>query len=174
MRRFVIAAIFLLLFFTFTIHLANAQSTYVLPYPSAMPGNILYKINLVKENLQKYWYFGDFAKVDYNLRYSDKYLVESITLFEYNQYLLAIDALDKSNDYFEKISPNLLVANKKGKNISEKSTILMNASKKHMEKLIKLKVELPREFLWEDEFSDPVLLEIHRDLNSAIKLRESI
>ena len=75
-----------------------AESQYVLPYPSAMPGSFLYKLNLVQEEILRYWYFGDFGQFKYNLGLSDKYLVEAKTLFEYKQYLLAISPSKWSSD----------------------------------------------------------------------------
>ena len=60
---------------------AFAESPYVLPYPSAMPGSIFYKLNLIQDELLRFWYFGDFGQFKYNLAQSDKYLVEAINLF---------------------------------------------------------------------------------------------
>src|SRR5687768_12398331 len=104
MRYFVIYSITVLLFL-FTPASTLAQSDYVLPYPSSMPGSSLYKIRLIFEEINKYWYFGNISQFTYNLRQSDKYLIEAKTLFEYKQYFLAYQALEKSNHYFNKISP---------------------------------------------------------------------
>src|SRR3989344_581593 len=54
-----------------------AQSSYVLPYPPPMPGSFLYKIRLLSEQIQQYWYFGNFGQFSYNLKQSDKYLVQA-------------------------------------------------------------------------------------------------
>src|ERR1700749_87312 len=97
---FIIATFFL----SFT-QVASADSPYVLPYPSFMPGTIFYKIDRVIEIFEKYWYFGDFGQFTYNLKESDKYLVQAKTLFEYQQYLLAMVALQQSDAYFQKIQP---------------------------------------------------------------------
>ncbi|MCL4418206.1 MAG: hypothetical protein M1365_16230 [Actinobacteria bacterium] len=95
---------------------ASAQSSYVLPYPSAMPGSSSYKIHQLYESIIKYWYFGNLGQFKYNLKQSDKYLVEAKTLFEYNQYLLASKALTKSDYYFKNIEPYLLKAKNEIKN----------------------------------------------------------
>src|SRR3989338_10416904 len=137
MRSFL--TICLLAVFIFFASQSFAESSYVLPYPSAMPGSVLYKFGLVREALMKYWYFGDFGEFKYNLSQSDKYLVEAKTLFDYKQYLLGYQALFTSNDYFKKIKPNLISAQKHGKDISEKRNILEEAAEKHIEELIKLK-----------------------------------
>ena len=81
----VFAALFFIILIPSSVY---AQSSYVLPYPSQMPGGLYYKIHLIYENVSKYWYFGDFGRFDYNLKQSDKYLVETKTLFEYKQILV--------------------------------------------------------------------------------------
>ena len=128
-----------------------AQSSYVLPYPSAMPGSIFYRVNLVKDELYKYWYFGDFGQFKYSLRMSDKYLVESKTLFEYKQYLLGYQALLSSDAYFSRTNPALISASEKGKNISEKKNILKEAAGKHVEELKQMKLIIPERFHWTPE-----------------------
>src|SRR3989338_6901280 len=138
---------YLILFLTFLILLFPrnifAESSYVLPYPSAMPGSIFYKLNLIQEELLRFWYFGDFGQFKYNLAQSDKYLVESKTLFDYKQYLLAYQALQKSDNYYKKIEPNLLSAKSNGKNTADKEKLLREAAEKHIEELEELKITLP-------------------------------
>jgi len=150
---------------------ALAQSSYVLPYPSFMPGSIFYKLNLIKEEVLKYWYFGDFGQFTYNLKQSDKYLVEAKTLFDYKQYLLANTALQKSGKYFEKIYPNLLSAKKNGKKFAEKETMLREAAQKHTEDLTKLKSTVPSVFDWTPERESPTTLNLLESLDASIKLR---
>ena len=100
--------ILLLFLVTYFLVVPLAQAVdYVLPYPSYMPGNPMYKIRQILERAQEYWYFGDMAKVKYHLKMADKYLVEAKTLFEYKQYLLAVDALQRSNQQFQPL-PQLL------------------------------------------------------------------
>lgn len=149
-----------------------AESDYVLPYPSAMPGSIFYKLNLIKEKVLKYWYFGDFGQFHYNLKQSDKYLVEAKTLFDYKQYLLAHRALQKSEKYFEKIYPNLLLAHKNGKNISEKETILEDAAQKHIKEITKIKINVPSVFQWLPERESPTKLNLWESLDTSIKIRQ--
>lgn len=151
---------------------AFAQSAYVLPYPSAMPGNILYRFNLVKESLLKFWYFGDFGQFEYNLKGSDKYLVEAKTLFEYQQYLLGFQALANSDDYFIKTLPNLNSAQKNGKNIKNDREVLRNAALKHIETLSKLIREVPETFVWKPEKEKPAVLNIKEKINKSISIRE--
>jgi len=150
-----------------------AQSNYVLPYPSSMPGSMSYKIHLIYEDISKYWYFGDFGQFDYNLKMADKYLVEAKTLFEYNQYLLGYEALKKSDQYFINILPNLNKAIINGKNIAQKNIIYVDASQKHIEVLKKIQDSTPSNFIWEPEKSAPTTLNLKGALDASIQLREN-
>lgn len=162
--------ILVIVFFIFA-NQTFAQSSYVLPYPSAMPGNILYKFNLIKESLLKLWYFGDFGKFEFSLKESDKYLVEAKTLFEYEQYLLAFKSLNKSDSYFEKTLPYLLNAQRNGKNIANNREILKNAAFKHIQVLSRLAKELPSTFVWTPEKDKPTKLNIKEKLDQSISMR---
>ncbi|MEK7551094.1 MAG: hypothetical protein AAB532_00645 [Patescibacteria group bacterium] len=163
--------IFILFFFFVLTSSSFASSSYVLPYPSAMPGNIFYKINLLKEKVMKYWYYGDFGQFFYNLKQSDKYLVEAKTLFEYKQHLLGLVALKKSNEYFVQIKPNLLSAKENNKDISENTDILSEAALKHTEVLDELKLELPEVFVWTPEKDNPTTINFKEILDEAINIR---
>ena len=152
---------------------AHASSNYVLPYPSTMPGTIFYKIHLAEEKLLQFWYFGSFGQFTYNLKQSDKYLVEAKTLFEYNQYLLGFNALKKSDYYFKQTLPFLLKARREGKNISENREILRQAAEKHQEVLLKMEREVPEVFTWSPEKSLPTKLNLKDAINESIKIREN-
>ncbi|HUD05207.1 MAG TPA: hypothetical protein VMR59_04460 [Patescibacteria group bacterium] len=169
-RIFVI--LFLLITLLFLTSTSYADSSYVLPYPSTMPGGIYYKLHLVEEALLKYWYFGDFGQFNYNLKESDKYLVEAKTLFEYNQYLLGFSALEKSDAYFTNTLPNLLKAQNKGENILADSKLLSEAAQKHIEVLTKLKQEIPANFTWSPEKSLPTRLNLKASIDNSIAIRE--
>lgn len=162
---------FALIFLTNTASFVFAQSSYVLPYPSAMPGSKFYKLHQLFEGMEKYWYFGDFASYHYNLKYSDKYLVESKTLFEYGQYLLAYEALKKSDFFFNETKESLEKANRNKKNIDEKKGNLRNASLKHIEVLNQLISLTPQEFDWKPEKGNPSKIKIKEKINESIKVR---
>ena len=161
-----------LLFLVFTTKVALAKSDYVLPYPSAMPGSIFYKLNLIKEEVLRYWYFGDFGQFKYNLSKSDKYLVEAKTLFEYKQYFLGLNALYKSKGYYNKSYPFLLKAHNKGKDTRNNLILFESASVKHIEILLRMKSEIPEEFTWEPEKSSPTKLYLHKEIEDSIKARQ--
>lgn len=167
-KSFLILGIF---FFIFAKPLF-ASSSYVLPYPSIMPGSIAYKIHVVWERILSLWYFGSFGQFEYNLKESDKYLVEAKTLFEYNQYLLGYKALENSDSYFVKVYPNLIHAQKQGKNITDNKLFLQQAIAKHIEILQKIKEEVPVTFLWTPEKSLPTNLDLHKAIDNSIQERK--
>lgn len=171
--KYLLIALSFVILFLFTSTSSYATSSYVLPYPGIMPGNKLYKLHTVFEELQKYFAFGNLSQFKYNLSQSDKYLVEAKTLFEYDQLPLAVAALQKSTQYFKKVYPSLLAAKKQGENISEKKILYESARNKHLEMLETLVDETPEEFTWQDEKKSPVQLFIHRELMEAIQARSN-
>jgi len=171
MKKVFLAAFLLFFFLTSKVF---ADSSYVLPYPSFMPGNKFYRLQEIKDTLLQYWYFGDFGQFTYNLKQADKYLVEAKTLFEYKQYLLAYTALQKSNKHFIKAPYYLEEAKKNHKNISENYKLLQEASRKHLEILNKLKKELPVNVTWSPEKATATELNLNNLINKAIKIRLAI
>lgn len=171
-EKFLSIFITTIFFLIFSATLVSADSTYVLPYPSSMPGSLLYKIHLVKEKLMKYWYFGNFGQFEYNLKLSDKYLVEAKTLFDYKQYLLAYQALQKSDVYFKNIPQYLDKAKKENKNTKRKQNILKEAGKRHMEELNDISLKVPSSFIWKPEKSSPINLNIKDAIQNSIGIRK--
>lgn len=169
MRKVFIGFFIFLFALTFTTQ-TYAASAYVLPYPSAMPGGINYKIHLVWERVLQYWYFGDFGQFTYNLQESDKYLVEAKTLFEYNQYLLGYSALQKSNAYWAQTLPHLQKASAHGKDITDQRQLISSAAIKHIAVLQKMENETPIAFHWSPEKSAASDLQIHALIEKAISL----
>lgn len=165
--------LFTLLFSNFPRSLA-AESSYVLPYPSAMPGSKIYKANLLWEQISRYWYFGNFGQFRYNFKFSDKYLVEAKTLFEYKQYLLAYKALKKSDNYFQNINQNLINAQKENKNIVQEQKLLKEGALKHIDELSLIKKRTPENFTWRPEKSAPTILNIHDEINNSIEVRKKV
>ena len=164
----------LILFSLFFPQRIYAESDYVLPYPSFMPGSLFYKLNLIKEEILKYWYFGDFGQFTYNLKQSDKYLVEAKTLFEYKQYLLGYQALKNSDKYFQRALPYLLRAKNEGKDIIQKQNKLKAAALKHIEVLGLIKQQIPRQFVWRPEKSFPTILNLYNEVEKAIGIRKYV
>lgn len=170
-KHFGATAFLIVLLFAF-IRQCSADSSYVLPYPSSMPGNKFYKVHLFLEHLEKYWYFGNFGQFKYNLKQSNKYLVESKTLFDYKQYMLAYKAIQKSDLYFSKTYQYLEKANKEGKDIGQNLSLLKKASSKHIEVLEKIKTTVPDTFNWQEEKSLAVLLYLGKKISQSIDIRK--
>ncbi len=171
MRKRLCALLSVFIFFLIFTTPILAKSSYVLPYPSYMPGSSLYKPHLLLAELSKFWYFGNFGKFTYNLKQADKYLVEAKTLFEYGQYLLGYRALKKSDEYFIKTLPSLKNAKSEGKDISQNMGILTSAAQKHAEVLTEIKKAVPDKFNWQPEKSASTMLDLKSTIESSIVLR---
>ena len=167
-RIFFIVILFLLL-----PQIPFAESSYVLPYPSSMPGSLSYKFHLVYENFSKYWYFGNFGQFKYNLKMADKYLVEAKTLFEYKQYLLGFKALQRSNLYFNQVYPHLIEAEKENKSIKNNLLLFKDASLKHMEVLNSFKLIVPKIFVWTPEKVPSSTLRLEELIDESIAIRKN-
>ncbi|MEN9407188.1 MAG: hypothetical protein RLZZ455_404 [Candidatus Parcubacteria bacterium] len=168
----VVSFVFMLIFVNPEI--ARATSGYVLPYPSAMPGSKLYILHKVEEKLLKYWYFGDYGRFTYNRQLSDKYLVEAKTLFEYKQYVFALDALLLSDSYFIAMKRSLLRTQKMKNGRAEKITLMRDAALKHEETLRLVKKSLPEIFIWQGENEEAKNLTIHAALDRSISIRKDL
>ena len=147
---------------------------YVLPYPSYMPGNKLYQISRALDILSQWWYWGNIASVKYHLKLADKYIVEAKTLFEYRQYLLANNALDRSNKQFQMLHFFIERAQREGKDTKFLQLQVREATQKHINILERLKDELPKEFIWIPEKTESITLHIFSLLNSAIEVRRTM
>lgn len=152
--------------------LTTVRAEYVLPYPSAMPGNKLYTITRIVDGIKKYWSFGNLAKERYHRALADKYLVQAKVLFEYKQYLLASQALEESNNQFTKVSQYLMDAYGEEKDISKELETFTDAANKHIEVLVNTKSVLPNSFDWIPEKEDATNLKIGDRIKSSIELRQ--
>jgi len=84
-------------------HWSLIHAEYVLPYPSYMPGNKIYRVSRVVDKIKKYWYFGNIAQIKYHLALADKYLVEAKTLMEYDQLQMPDKDIKKSSLSLHKV-----------------------------------------------------------------------
>lgn len=152
MRNYIVLGLMFFLIYT------PVFASYVLPYPSYMPGHTLYRISRTVDELKRWWYWGKIASAKYHLALSDKYLVEAKTLFEYKQYLLALDALARSDYQFSQITP---------------SPVPGDARNAHREVLIELAGKLPSSFEWQDEHKAPMHLNIAGALTHSLQVRNN-
>ncbi len=167
--------IFVLVYLSYNIaHLSLVKAEYVLPYPSYMPGNTLYRISRIIDTVKNYWYWGTIAQIKYHIGLSDKYLVEGKTLFEYKQYLLATDALRRSDKELSGVLALLAKGVQEGKDMSSQQNILFEAMKMHITTLTRMKGQLPNEFQWTPEKTAPIDLSIGTMLNTSVQIREHL
>lgn len=153
---------------------SSVYASYVLPYPSYMPGNTMYNVSRLMDKVKQCWYWGNIAKVKYHLGLSDKYLVEAKTLFEYKQYLLGADALTRSTKEFEKLPALVLAGEKEGKDMTPSISIIVDASDEHKRVLESMKKESPSEFRWTPEKTSASDLPLHRDIDNAAAVTDSV
>lgn len=146
-------------------------ASYMLPYPSYMPGNKLYPVMRFFDEAKRYWYWGSLTSYQYFLGQSDKALVEAKTLFEYNQYLLAIAALHRSDRLLQRAPDALRRAKQEGKEVGKFEQEFKEAMAEHKKIIMRLLDTLPEEFTWRPERESPKQLRIHEELKQALLLR---
>ncbi len=173
MRIHLLILIATLFFLFLPKHISYAESSYVLPYPSEMPGSKFYHAFALWDKIMEYWHFGSLSQFRYNREQSDKYLVEAKTLFEYKQYLLALPALKKSDTYFEQAKFWLEKAKKEQKTDSRITSLFREAALKHIEVLLLVKKQSPETFVWQPENKQSTALYLKNDIEKAILVRQS-
>ena len=150
------------------------RAEYVLPYPPVMPGNKMYRVGRIIDRLKQYWFFGNLAQLKYRRSLSDKYLVESKTLFEYKQYLLASDALVRSDSQVGYIKDLIHNAKNSGVDIADYSRTVKEQMSVHISVLERMKSLLPEEFVWRPEKVQSTNLQIGSMIDTSISLRKKI
>lgn len=150
----------------------DMASGYTLPYPPQMPGGIFYKVRVLEERIGEIWNFGSFSKFQYDLALSDRYLVQTKTLIEYQQYLLAKDALIKSNNFFLQTLPQLTKASSEHKDISTERETLRKAAAKHLEVITYLLDQTPETVTWTPEKAKPTTISFSDLFKQALAIRK--
>lgn len=151
----------------------SVQASYMLPYPSAMPGNKVYRINRIIDSLKNYWYIGNIAQLKYHLALADKYLVEAKTLMAYQQYLLGKDALIRSDIHFAKLVQLFKNIQADKKDTIQFQTIIQEATDTHILTLNVLQSNTPEDFIWSPEKTAATQIPIHELLRSSKQIRMS-
>lgn len=105
---------------------------------------------------------------------ADKYLVEAKTLFEYKQYLLAFDALERSDNEIVTLSRQVQRGIEEKKNMSRIVSSIKEEMLAHEMVLTKLQEEMPPVFTWTPEREASTVLVIYDRLMESIKLRQKI
>lgn len=144
---------------------------YVLPYPGPMPGNKMYTLMAVVDKFQEFWHWGSIAKFRYHIALADKYIIEAKTLYEYKQYLLATDALRRSNQQFARVSSWLVAGVEEGKDMSQYFQQMNLAAIAHQKLLSDLYQRVPSKYIWSPEQTAATELDLHTELGQSVKLR---
>lgn len=147
---------------------------YMLPYPSYMPGNKLYRVSRLVDRIKKPLYFGSISRFKYHISLADKYLVEAKILFEYKQYLLAVDALARADREMAAAAPHLTRGGKEGKDMRVFIALMEEACDAHLAVLDGLSLTLPESFEWTPEKSAATTLPMLELVTSSARLRTSI
>ncbi len=147
--------------------LTSVHAEYVLPYPSYMPGNKMYRITRLVDSMKKYWSYGSLTQVKYRMKLADKYLVEAKTLMEYKQYLLGYDALRRSNEQILMLKDSFQDAKKQYGNLEDVQLLITDELEKHIETVLLIQSLTPEAVVWNPEKAPST------DLNIADLLTES-
>lgn len=149
----------------------SVRAEYVLPYPSYMPGNKLYRVSRLFDRMKQPFYFGNISTYKYHLSLADKYLVEAKTLFEYKQYLLAADALERSDAEFRMVPISIKRAKAEEKDMKNFDTQIIEAAATHQTVLRQLRDELPVQVTWAPEKVSPIVIPVRSLIDASIALR---
>jgi hypothetical protein len=167
-----------IVFFVIVLFLAMPINTiladYVMPYPSFMPGNKLYKISRIVDQLKIWWEFGNISQTKYHMLLADKYLIEAKTLFEYKQYLLGLDALKRSDSEILKVPIYIQKGRLEGKNMSKLREIFHEELSSHIEILSVLLTKIPEVYTWTPEKTKSTELNIGVTVRKSISNRNSL
>lgn len=168
-KKFIKLFVIIILFLVFA---QPARADYFLPYPSYMPGNKLYGVSKVIERLESWWYWGSIGQIKYHMWLADKYLVEAKTLFEYKQYLLAVQALVASDIHIIIIPRYIDKAKSEGKDMSDFVMRFQSELVAHLDIINALIRMLPQTFNWTPENFQPTVLNIKDLLTHSWEIRE--
>jgi len=144
---------------------------YVLPYPSYMPGHVLYVPQKIVDQVQEWWYFGWIGQSIYHRELSDRYLVEADTLFRYNQHKLASEALALSNAHFLQELLTVDDLDSEGYDNGLQRLLLIKQAQAHADMLEHLDEILPKQITWEQEKKDAVVLPLGLLVRQSIIIR---
>lgn len=149
-------------------------ASYMLPYPSVMPGNKIYKVMKLVDSAKKYWYWGSIASASYHRELADKFLVEAKTLMEYQQYLLGVDALRRSDEQVQQILPYIKRGKSEGKDMSLQQQKVIEQMIEHERVIVLMKSSVPSETVWTPEKTAATALPLHALLQNAYDIRMEI
>lgn len=154
--------------------LSHIHAAYVLPYPSFMPGNTLYKVSRLFDEVEKIWSFGTIASLKYSINQADKALVEGKTLFEYSQFKLGTEAIARSDSFVRLLPSFIRKGVGEGKDMTELVNRINDQMVKHQEVLLLMKTQIPSSVSWNEERESPVSLSLSSTVSESITIRSQV
>lgn len=125
----------------------KATVDYTLPYPGLLPDHPFYFLKTTRDALVGFFISDPLKKADFNLLQADKRLNTGIYLIAKGKEKeqMAITAISKGENYFEKSIEEIIKAEKQGTEINDLLGKMLLSSKKHQEILIELKSKVSKD-----------------------------
>jgi len=124
----------------------NQEVDYFLAYPGILPDHFLYSLKMIRDRLRLWLTIDPLKKAELFLLYADKRLGAGKVLIEGNKIDLGVSTLTKGEKYLEQANTQIKMAKDKGKNTEEILGKINQASLKHEEILLGLKVKVGQDF----------------------------
>lgn len=139
---------------------------YYLVYPGILPDHPLYKIKAARDKIKLMLTVDSLKRAELMLLYADKRIGAGKVLIEGNKVPLGITTFQKGEKYLDSAVSGADMAKKNGKDITEISTKMKNASLKHEEILIELQGKVSSEGKQEIENLFKSLKSIQEKINT--------
>ncbi len=124
----------------------NQEVDYFLAYPGILPDHFFYSLKMIRDRLRLWLTIDPLKKAELFLLYADKRLGAGKVLIEGNKIDLGVSTLTKGEKYLEQANTQIKMAKDKGKNTEEILGKINQASLKHEEILLGLKVKVGQDF----------------------------
>ncbi len=118
---------------------------YYLVYPGLLPDHPLYKVKAARDRIRLWLTNGSLKQAELMLLFADKRIGAGKVLVEGNKVPLGITTFQKGEKYLDSAVSKVAVAKKEGKDISEISLKMKNASLKYEEILVDLESKISSE-----------------------------
>lgn len=139
---------------------------YYLVYPGLLPDHPLYKVKAARDRIRLWLTNGSLKQAELMLLFADKRIGAGKVLVEGNKVPLGITTFQKGEKYLDSAVSKAAVAKKEGKDISEISMKMKNASLKYEEILVDLESKISSEGKGEIDNLLKTLKDIQSKINS--------
>lgn len=116
---------------------SSIDSSYQLPYPGMLPGNPLYFLKTIRDDLTAFFISKPLDKAKFDLLQSDKNVEASYLLVSQQQgkAQVALQTFSQAQDYFQQAITETVNAKKQGYNTKEIISELIESNQKHVQML---------------------------------------